>query len=300
MQRKKFIQTTTLAGGFLLFSKFKSFANLLQKAGFEIKMITKTIGIFSEKGGTILFYLGKKGVTIVDTQFPDSIVHLIEDLKTKGKTKFELLINTHHHGDHTSGNIVFKDLVKTIVAHENSLINQKANAKKQKSEDKQLYPNTTFATTWSKKLGGEKVKMYYFGAGHTNGDAVVHFTKNNVVHCGDLVFNRKYPYIDKAAGANIQLWILNLEKLFETFSDDAKFIFGHANGEYKVIGNKADIRAFQKYLIQLLDFVGKAITDGKTKDEILKAKEITGNTEWFGEGIERSLAAAYSEIVEGK
>jgi glyoxylase-like metal-dependent hydrolase (beta-lactamase superfamily II) len=300
MNRKTFLQQTIFTTSLLCLSNYKAFANLLAKAGFTVEMLTEDIGIFNEKGGTILFYLGKKGITIVDTQFPDSAAHLIEEVKKKTTKPFQLLINTHHHGDHTAGNIAFKGLVETIVAHQNSLTNQQAAAVKQKTEEKQLYPNTLFTDTWSKKLGKEKVVLYYFGAGHTNGDAMVHFTKNNIVHCGDLVFNRRYPYIDKAAGANIKNWILVLQKMQSTFNDNTKFVFGHSGDTYKVVGTKTDIKAFENYLTQLLAFVTTAVKDGKTKEEILKAKEIPNAPEWKGDGIERSLNAAYTEIVEGK
>jgi cyclase len=202
--------------------------------------------------------------------------------------------------DHTAGNIAFKDMVKNVVAHENSLTNQKTTAVKQKAEDKQLYPDTTFTTTWSKKLGKEKIELHYFGAAHTNGDIAVHFTKANIVHLGDLLFNRRFPYIDKNAGANIKNWITVLQQVQSKFTDDTKFVFGHANEGYTVTGSKADLKAFENYLTQLLNFVTTEIQLGKTKEEIVKAKIIPGNTEWKGDGIERSLTAAYMEIAEGK
>jgi cyclase len=300
MNRKSFLQKTAFAGSLLLLSNFEAFANALLKAGYDIKMLTEEIGIFNEKGGTILFYLGKKGIVVVDSQFPDTAQHLIEEVKKKSTKSFQYLINTHHHFDHTAGNIAFKDLVKNVIAHENSLKNQKDNAIKQKSEDKQLYPTETFATTWSKKLGKEKIELHYMGAGHTNGDIVVHFTKANIVHCGDLVFNRKFPYIDKSAGANIANWIIVLQQIQTKFTDDTKFIFGHCNDKYTVTGTKADVKAFEKFLSLLLNFVITEVQLGKTKEEILKSKIIPGNEEWYGEGIERGLSAAYTEVVDRK
>jgi cyclase len=300
MNRKSFLQKTAVASSLLLLTKWEAFAKVMSAAGYEIKMLTEDIGIFTEKGGTILFYLGKKGIVVVDSQFPDAAQHLIDEVKKKTTKAFQLLINTHHHGDHTAGNIAFKDLLTQVVAHENSLKNQKEAAIKQKTEDKQLYPNTTFATTWSKKMGKEKIELHYFGAAHTNGDIVVHFTKANIAHLGDLMFNRRFPYIDKNAGANIKNWILVLQQIQTKFTDDTKFVFGHANQGYEVTGTKADIKAFENYLTQLLNFVTTEIGLGKTKEEIVKAKLIPGNIEWVGDGIERSLTAAYMEIAEGK
>ena len=103
-------------------------------------MLTNKLGIFEERGGTIAFLLSKSGMVVVDSQFPDQSKHLIDALKKKSESPFKLLINTHHHGDHSGGNISFKGMVENVVAHENSLTNQMASAKQNKSEDKQLYP----------------------------------------------------------------------------------------------------------------------------------------------------------------
>ena len=89
-----------------------------------IKMLNKTTGIFSERGGTILFKFTKKGIIVIDSQFPEQADHLITELKKQNEKPFELLINTHHHGDHTGGNIKFKGLVNRVLAHTNSKANQ--------------------------------------------------------------------------------------------------------------------------------------------------------------------------------
>ena len=80
----------------------------------KIKMLRNDIGVFTEKGGTIAFLLSKKGIVVVDSQFPEQSQHLIDELKKQSSQPFELLINTHHHGDHTAGNISFKGIVKNV------------------------------------------------------------------------------------------------------------------------------------------------------------------------------------------
>ncbi|MFX6246451.1 hypothetical protein ABTF77_21355, partial [Acinetobacter baumannii] len=77
--------------------------------------------------------------------------------------------------DHTGGNIAFKGLVPHVTGHENCLVNYKRVAAAQKNEDKQLFQDVTFKDTWKYKAGKERIKAYYFGAAHTNGDAVIHF-----------------------------------------------------------------------------------------------------------------------------
>ena len=298
MQRRNFLRNTGLTLASLALLSKESLAAFLNDPAWKIKMLTDDIGVFTEKGGTIAFYLSKKGIVVVDAQFPETSQHLIDELKKKSEQPFKFLINTHHHGDHTAGNISFKGLVEHVVAHENSKTNQENSAKAQKTEEKQLYPDITFgADGWHKKVGKEKIKTYYFGAGHTNGDALVHFQHANIVHMGDLVFNRRHPFIDKTAGARIDNWITLLDKTIAHFDKDTQFICGHAADGYEITLKADDLKSFGDYLGNVLKFTEGEIKAGKTKEEIVKAKEIPGSPEWKGGGIERPLTAAYIELT---
>ncbi|HQW91488.1 MAG TPA: MBL fold metallo-hydrolase [Ferruginibacter sp.] len=297
MQRRSFLRNSGLTLAALALLNKESLAAFLNDPAWKIKMLTDDIGIFTEKGGTIAFYLSREGAVVVDSQFPDSVQHLIDELKKKSEKPFRLLINTHHHGDHSGGNIVFKDLVPHVLAHANSKINQQQSAIKQKTEDKQLYPDQTYTDTWCEKIGKEKICLHHFGAGHTNGDSFIHFTRANIVHVGDLVFNRRHPYVDKSAGADIASWIKVLDKAVKTFSKKTTFICGHAGQGFDVLLKADDLKAFGEYLGNVLKFTEAGIKAGKTKEEILKATEIPGSPEWKGSGIDRPLGAAYTELT---
>ena len=299
MQRRNFILNSSLTLAGLAFLNNKTVAQFLSDPAWKIKMLNDTMGVFTEKGGTILFMMGKEGLTVVDTQFPEQSQHLIDELKKRSQLPFELLINTHHHGDHTSGNFAFKGLVKNVLAHENSKANQPRVAKEKKNEEQQLYPDQVYSTTLCKAVGNEEICMHYFGAAHTNGDSFVHFKNANIVHTGDLVFNRRHPFVDRLAGANIKSWIQVLDKATTTFNDETIFVCGHAADGYDIVINKKDINAFKNYLSSVLEFTAAEIKAGKTKEEIIKATEIPGATEWKGAGIERPLTAAFEELSNG-
>lgn len=295
MHRRTFLQNSALTLGALTLANRNLLSSLFEDP-WKITMLTKELGIFSEKGGTIAFYLSKRGAIVVDSQFPEQSKHLITELKKKSTKPIKLLINTHHHGDHTAGNISFKAEVFSIVAHANSKKNQKAVAEKNSSQKVQLYPNITYLDNWTRKIGGERVSLYYFGAGHTNGDSLVHFEHANIVHCGDLVFNRRHPYVDRSAGANIKSWIEVLNKATTTFDANTKFIYGHSGNGFEVTGGADDLKAFRDYLGNTLNFVESEMRKGKSKDEILKSKSIPGSDQWKGDGIERPLTAAWEEL----
>ena len=295
MNRKSFLQSSALTIGALAFQK-SLFAELFQQPAWKIKMLTDDIGIFTERGGTILFYLNKQGFVVVDTQFPEQSNHLIEELKKKKAQPFKLLINTHHHGDHSGGNISFKGIVEHVLAHENSKANQQRVAIASKSEDKQLYPDQTFGTVWSQKIGKEKITLHYFGAAHTNGDALIHFEHANIVHMGDLLFNRRHPFVDRSSGANMKSWMTVLEKAQQKFSNKTQFVFGHSGEGFEVTGTTDDLKAFQEYIGKVLQFTEAEIKAGKTKEEFIKTTVLPFETQWKGDGLARPLGAAYDEL----
>lgn len=294
MQRRTFIRNTSFFLGALSLTGNKAFAGFMDD--YKIRMLTKDIGIFSERGGTILFYLSKEGMVVIDAQFPDTAAHLVDELKKRGE-RYHLLINTHHHADHTSGNIVFKDLVPHLRAHENSKANQLRVAEVENTLDKQFLPDQLFQSTWCEKIGKEEICMHYFGPGHTNGDAIIHFKKANIVHLGDLVFNRRHPFIDKPAGASIAGWIHVLDTCTGTFNKKTRYVCGHAAPGYEVVAGEDDLIAFRDYLRNLLLFTGGLISAGKTRGEILQSTEIPGSPEWKDGKIERPLDAAYTELT---
>lgn len=268
-------------------------------ASYQMKYINGNVGYFTERGGTIAWMAEKDHIVVVDTQFPDQSQHLISQMKSMQLGNFDLLINTHHHRDHTAGNISYKDLVTDVVAHTNSKINQRNAAEKRGNLEEQWLPNVTFDDTWERKVGSETIKMYHYGAAHTNGDAITHFENANVAHLGDLIFNRKYPYIDTSAGANVQNWITVLDKVLDTFDNETAFIFGHAGKGYQVEGGKGDIKSFINYLSNLLELGNTLIKKGMPLEEALQnVAQIPGATEWQGEGIERSINAIYAELAE--
>jgi cyclase len=296
MQRRSFLRNTGLTAGLMALSSRDIFAALLQQPAYKIKMLRGDIGIFTERGGTIGFYQSGDGYTVVDSQFADTAKHAIDELKKMKELSFKFLINTHHHGDHTGGNISFKGIAEHVVGHENCLANYKRVAEQGKTTERQLFQDLTFSDSWIQKLGKETVKAHYFGPAHTNGDAIIHFENANIAHMGDLLFNQLAPYIDRSSGANIKNWIQVMQKAQKTFDKDTLFIFGHAADPEKVTGSKADLAAFEDYLKKLLSFVSSEIKAGKTKDEIIKVKELPGIS-WPGSGAERSFSAAYDELT---
>lgn len=293
MKRRSFVQSGSLA---LSLSALPNWISMINLSAYQMTPLRRNVGIFTEKGGTIGWLIQPEAFVVIDTQWKEQSENLLAEIRKKTDAPMPFLINTHHHGDHTSGNIAFKGIAEYILAHENSKINQMAVAQKNNTTSQQLFPDMTYTDRKLKEVGDETIDLQYWGPAHTNGDSIIHFQEANIVHCGDLVFNRKYPYIDKSTGAMIDNWIEILQQMQSFFDNDTLFIFGHARDGFPVTGNKSDLAAFSDYLTALVEFVSSEIRNGKTREQILTTTSIPGAPEWSGEGIERSLTAAMDEL----
>jgi glyoxylase-like metal-dependent hydrolase (beta-lactamase superfamily II) len=166
---------------------------------------------------------------------------------------------------------------------------------------RQVFADTTFADVWRRQLGDETVTAQYFGAAHTKGDVIVHFEKANVVHMGDLTFNRIYPVIDRVGGASVRHWITVLEEAMKTYPADAMYIFGHGNPKFGVVGGHAEIAGFRDYLSGLLAYVEKQIAAGKPKNEIVALENLPGFPDYhlpLPNRLGSNLGVAYDELTD--
>ena len=173
--------------------------------------IRGNVGYFTGSGGTIGYLVNSTGVAVIDTQFMNTAKLCLDGLQERSKNHgVDILINTHHHGDHTGGNMVFKGIAKKHVANKRAaeLQQQVYETAVKSAADKGgnapaaiLVADRTFTDTWTEKLGDETITAKTYTPAHTSGDAIVFFEKANVVHMGDLLYNRSHPFIDRAAGA---------------------------------------------------------------------------------------------------
>jgi glyoxylase-like metal-dependent hydrolase (beta-lactamase superfamily II) len=237
--------------------------------------LRRGVGMFIGNGGTIGYLLNGDGAIAVDSQFMNTAELCIEGLKPRTPKGIELLINTHHHGDHTGGNRAFKAVVKNIVCQENCLAWHKKVSEQNKTAADQAYADLSFGESWSRVFGDEKVWAHYYGAGHTSGDAVVTFEKANVVHGGDLLFKRVHPRIDGVAGGTAKNWIKVLDKMVKAHANDTVYVFGHAQNNAPQ-GTKADVIFFKDYLSAAVDHVEKGHKARKSKDEVTKVEALKG------------------------
>lgn len=254
--------------------------------------LRRGVGVFKGRGGTIGWRALKDGVLVVDSQFPDNAKACLEGVRTRAiREKVDALVNTHHHFDHTGGNGVFREAGVEIVAHENVPALQRKAAASRPEDGEPVVATKTFKDTLALAVGTETVRLSHWGPAHTGGDSVVHFESADVVHMGDLVFNRWYPFIDRDGGASIAGWIGVLERTAKTFTDDTLFIFGHGKAAAGVVGGRKDVLHMRDYLSALLEFARSQSAAGKSAQEIAGAAAIPGFEDHESASPRLSLAA---------
>jgi len=275
----------------------------------EFKPLRGDVGYFTGRGGSIGWLASSAALVAVDTQFPDTAAIFLKDMPGRNGRTLDAVINTHHHGDHTGGNGVFRSVTKTIVAQANVPALMRAAAARSpkppaEAELAPMLPDATFATEWRHDFGREQISGRYFGPAHTSGDIVVFFEKANVVHLGDLLFNRIYPVVDRPAGARFKGWLTRLEEIVKNYPADAIYVCGHGHQKFGVTGGHADILVFRDYITALLAHVETEIKAGKSREEIVKLENLPGFPDFHvppgrGNRLGSNLGTAYDELTSG-
>jgi glyoxylase-like metal-dependent hydrolase (beta-lactamase superfamily II) len=268
--------------------------------------IRGTVGFFTGSGGTIGWHIDKKSVVVIDAQMPATAKICLDGINERSLSRpIDFLVNTHHHGDHTAGNVVFKAAAKKILAQANEpRLQAEAAALAAKNakpgappQPELVVANVTYEKTWRENVGDEILSLKHYGPAHTSGDSVVTFEKANVVHMGDLVFNRRHPFIDKPAGASIANWIKSLEAVVADHRKDTIYIHGHAGPKFEPTGGSADLLYMRDYLTALLEFVRGELKAGKSRDVIVKITDPLKGFPDHGPLVERVLSAACDELA---
>ncbi len=297
MNRLEFLKTVgLLSAGFIAGGRANNL--FLQSTDYSFREISQGLGVFNMKGGTIGWYYTKDMAVVIDSQFPDTAKVFLEQFKSKFGVTPSMLLNTHHHRDHTSGNKFLKDFVTGIVAQKNCPILQEKQNKGTENEKSQVYADTTFETDWKKSLTVETLTGYFFGPAHTGGDAIYHFENAGVIHLGDLVFNGVYPFIDTKGGGKIKDWIQVLDKIIKNFDKSTTFIFGHAKDFNSTTGNIDAVVSMRDYLEVLLETAVKAVKNGTPKEkfsEISPGEKYKRKEMWEG-AFKMNLEAAVAEV----
>jgi len=235
--------------------------------------LTDSIYMLEGSGGNIIVSVGQDGVFMVDDQFAPLTEKIKEAILKITDQPVKFVINTHLHPDHVGGNENLGELGAIIVSHDNV---RKRLSTEQFSEffkrtippmpEKGL-PIVTFSDNMTAYQNGDEIKIIHVDNGHTDGDSIAYFTKNNVIHVGDDFNDISYPFIDISSGGSIDGLISSLETISSIIDDETKVVSGHSE-----ISNKTKVNDLTNMLKDVREKVNQMVKDGKSLEEIIASQ----------------------------
>jgi glyoxylase-like metal-dependent hydrolase (beta-lactamase superfamily II) len=213
-------------------------------------------------------YIGDNAVLVIDSKMDEqSVRQVMAGLKQMTDKPIKYLVNTHSDGDHIAGNPYFPETV-TFVAHENCRKDffrpERDGSESQwsKPEMAPFVPSLTFSKKMEIHLGTKKVELWYFGVGHTTGDAVVYFPEEKTAFIGDQIFLGRPQLIHSYKGGNSFEHVKTLTRMLDTLEAE-KFCSGHSE-----ITDRDEIRNHIRDIKNMQEKVKSLIEKGKSPEEI--------------------------------
>ncbi|HEX8746709.1 MAG TPA: MBL fold metallo-hydrolase [Pyrinomonadaceae bacterium] len=219
-------------------------------------------------GGNIAVSVGRDGALMVDDQFLPLADKIRAELKKLGEGKLKYVLNTHWHGDHTSGNQAFGQEA-TIVAQENVrrrlAAGQMLLGQKVPPAPQEALPVITYNASMTFYFNGEEVRVVHYPHGHTDGDSVILFAGSNVAHLGDDFFAGRFPFVDMESGGSVEGLTKNIAEIVRTLPAGVKIIPGHGP-----LSTLEDLRLYHRMLLETTSIVRKGMAAGKSLEQIKK------------------------------
>ena len=236
----------------------------LSKVEIKSEQVAPGVAVLFGAGGNIGVSYGEDGTILIDDQFAPLTEKIQTAVSTLGAQPVKFLVNTHWHYDHTGGNENLGKAGAVIMAHDNVRVRMAAGQGDQKPSAKVALPVVTYADGLKLHLNGEEVRVIHMPAGHTDGDSIVHWTKSNVIHMGDLFFLRmSFPFVDASSGGNVRGVIAAADKVLAMADDQTKIIPGHG-----AVATKADLKQYRDMVAEIVAKVETSAKAGKTLEQI--------------------------------
>ena len=238
----------------------------------------------SGNGGNVGVRVTTEGVILVDDKYPQDFSEIQKLVRQVSDQPVKYILNTHHHGDHSGGNVEYIN-ISEIIAHQNARDNMVRG-------NQEAPPRLVFTDQTAVYLGGVEVRAFYMGRGHTNGDAVIYFPDLKTVHGGDLLHTIA-PFIDYANGGSSKSWVSTMNSILSLDFDTA--IPGHG-----AVMSRDDVVAFRNQMEAVRERMTKLVTSGMQKREAsegIRSEALSWTMEADGLFMQRSIPGFYDEIA---
>jgi cyclase len=288
-------------GTLILFGGLSMAAVALQQRGpqgpnvAEIQKVKDNLYMLVGGGGNTAVFLTDAGVVVVDTKLAGWGQAILDKIKTVSNKPVVMIINTHSHPDHVGSNEAFPPTAD-IVAQEIT----KSNMEKQdafKGDKAKFLPKKTFKDKMTLNKGKDEIDLFYFGRGHTGGDAWVLFPAVRVLHAGDMFAGKNAPLVDVNSGGSAVDYGKTLMKAYQGIKGYDTIITGHST-----LMKPEDLKEYADANNDFVAWVQSEMKAGKTVDQAAAEWKTPAKFPSYGPsaplfgGIKGNIQAAYNEL----
>ena len=263
-----------------------SFAQDFSKVEVKATKLNETTYMLTGAGGNLGLSVGLDAVFLIDDQYAPLTERISAAIAKITPRPVKFVLNTHWHGDHTGGNENLAGSGVLILAHENVRKRMSADQFIElmkmdvKASPRAALPVITFASGMTFHLNGEEMRALHMPRAHTDGDAIVHFLKGDVIHMGDIYFAGMCPFIDTSSGGTPEGVIAACDQALALATDRTRIIPGHGP-----LSNKAELKAYRDMLATVTARVKEGVAAGKNPGEIAAAGATKEFDEKWGRGF---------------
>ena len=254
------------------------------------------------RGGNLAVSTGEDGVFLIDDQYAPLTQKIRAAIATVSDAPIRFVLNTHWHGDHTGGNENLGRAGALIFAHDNVRkrlsVEQFMEAldRRVPPSPEEALPVVTFNDTVTFHLNGDEVHAFGVPPAHTDGDALVHFRRANVIHMGDIYFSRGFPFIDLSSGGSVEGVIAAVDRVLAMADANTRLIPGHGP-----LSNRAELEKYRAMLVAIRDRIRDASASGQTLDQILATRPTREFDQAWGKGFidpESFVRSVYRSLAD--
>lgn len=257
-----------------------------------IEKVRDNLYMITGGGGNSAAFITAKGVVVVDTKNPNMGTPILERIRSVTDKPVTMIINTHTHGDHVSGNTDFPATVD-IVTHEHTKTNMEKMPRFQ-GEGAAWLPKRTFTDKMTLLSGADRIDLYYFGRGHTSGDAIVVFPALRVAHTGDLFAAPGTPIMDTNNGGSGLEYPETVKKAAAGIAGVDSVLPGHS-----AVTTWAAFAEYGEFMQALVSAVREAHKAGKSAEEAAAALALPDRFKSYNMGrAKANVTAIYGELAK--
>lgn len=261
------------------------------------QLVAPGVYVLQGAGGNIGLAVGEDAVFVVDDQYAPLTPRILEAVARITPRPVRFVVNTHWHFDHTGGNENMGKAGALIMAHENVRLRlttggliEAVNRTEPPAAPGAL-PVVTFTDAVTFHINGDSLRVWHVPPAHTDGDAIVHFTKANVVHTGDVFVSAGLPFVDLSSGGSIHGVIATAEQVLAVSDEQTRIIPGHGP-----VATRQRLQAWRDMLVALRERMRAEVAAGRTLEQVLAANISAPYASEFPSGHDRFVRLLYQEL----